>query len=132
MSSYLIHIHSTKKKKRSRLSEIMAMLHGVIRLVRVIYRSQYTIWHGGSQIASMTIHTPPERGVMEYYSCCCHSGFEFPLLCYDLLLFHLIIYGLLFHFNVVYSTMCSLHHFCVLLSLSSVIVHCTIHVFQIS
>ena len=58
----------------------MAMLHSVIRLVRVIYRSQYTVWHGGSQIASMTIHTPPERGVMEYYSRCRRSGFEIPLL----------------------------------------------------
>ena len=54
-----------------------------------------------------------------------------PLECYDLLLFHLIIYGLLFHFNVVYSATHSLHHFCVLLSFSSVIVHCTIHVFQL-
>ena len=40
--------------------------------------------------------------------------------------------GLLFHFNVVYLATCSLHHFRALFSLSSVIVHCTIHVFQIS
>ena len=48
--------------------------------------------------------------------------------CYDLSLSH---NGLLFHFNVVYSAMHSLHHFLISLSFSSVIVHCTIHVFQI-
>ena len=40
--------------------------------------------------------------------------------------------GLLFHFNIVYLATCSLHHFCAFLLFSLVIVHCTIHVFQIS
>ena len=37
-----------------------------------------------------------------------------------------------FHFCIVYLAMRSLHHFIASLSLSSVIVHCTIHVFRLS